>query len=151
MLAASSDHLRFGEDVETDNPTIGMAPLVDIVLLLICFYMLVMQSIQSHSDPAVELPSVRQEATIEMLPAELVVNLSQDGQITVNSIAVSIEELGQLIASERLRTADSGQPLKVVVRADRRQRYGELDEVLKTARQAGVSTVMLRATDQPRQ
>lgn len=151
MLAASSDHLRFDTGDDTVIPTIGMAPLVDIVLLLICFYLLVMQSIQSHHDPAVELPSVRHDATVEILPAELVVNLTVDGDITVNSRPVSVEELGDLIASERLRTAGAGQPLKVVVRADRRQRYGELDDILKTAQRAGVATVLLRATDQPRQ
>ena len=125
-----------------------MAPLIDIVFLLICFYLLVAQLIRTQKDPAVDLPVMVYASSAAEAPAELVVNLRADGSVTVGGRAVADGELPRLIHAELARAVEAGTPLRVVVRADRRQRYGKLDELLRLCKQAGLSKVVFRAREE---
>ena len=125
-------------------PRLGMAPLVDIVLLLICFYLLVMRSIDSHVDDTVVLPLVTAEEALDILPAELVVNRDEHGVISLNGATVDIGTLLSLLTIELGRAAEAGRDLRVVIRADARQPYGALDEILEVCKQAGAGSITLR-------
>lgn len=143
-----SQSLSFNKEQADDaEPRIGMAPLVDIVLLLICFYLLVMQSMQARTDDRIELPRMSNNQTTKVAPAELVVNITAEGSVNLNGETVSSGELARLLRGERQRAEDAGQGLSVVVRADGRQRYGMLDDALKACREAGLSTVTIRAME----
>lgn len=122
-----------------------MAPLIDIVFLLICFYLLVAQLIRSQKDPTVELPAMPHAASRKELPAEVVVNLRADGAVTVDSRPVALAALPALLQGELARAVRDGQPFRVVVRADRRQRFGRLDDVLQACKTAGLGGVVFRA------
>lgn len=134
-------------DADEAHPHIGMAPLVDIVLLLICFYLLVMQSIQNHVDKRVELPVVSHNRTTDIQPAELVINIDTEGTTTLNGQPVDEAALWRLLQIEQDRALDSGQPLRVVIRADARQRFEVLDSAMAVCREAGISTVIVRTQE----
>lgn len=143
-----SASLSFDQQVDdSDSPRIGMAPLVDIVLLLICFYLLVMQSMQARADDKIELPQMVNNQTTKIMPAELVVNINVDGEISLNGRVVMPGDLRDALAGERLRAAEGGQGINVVVRADGRQRYGMLQAALSACRDAGLGVVTIRATE----
>lgn len=143
-----SEPLSFNHDPPDDSaPHIGMAPLVDIVLLLICFYLLVMQSMQARTDDRIELPRMANQMTTELTPSELVVNITAEGTVTLNGEVVEAGGLAGLLQHERLRASGVGQDLNVVVRADGRQRYGMLDATLKACREAGMGVVTIRAAE----
>jgi biopolymer transport protein ExbD len=143
-----SARLSFTQDDENEaRPHIGMAPLVDIVLLLICFYLLVMQSMQNRTDDRIELPQMVNNQTTDMAPAELVVNITATGDISLNGEAVDIADLKKRLETERGRAEAIRQGLSVVVRADGRQRYGLLDAALSACRDAGLGVVTIRATE----
>jgi biopolymer transport protein ExbD len=125
---------------------IRMAPLIDIVFLLICFYLLVAELIRSQKDPTVALPAMAHAAAGEEVPAEVVVNLRADATVTVNGVEVA-ERLTRLLRAERAKAARTSQPFRVVVRADRRQRFGRLDEVLVACKRAGLATIVFRARE----
>lgn len=135
------------DQVGDAGPRIGMAPLVDIVLLLICFYLLVMQSMQARTDDQIILPMMANNQTSELTPAELIVNITAEGVMSLNGLAVEPRELRGLLQREQQRVADTGQGLNVVLRADGRQRYRMLDAAMKACREAGLSTVTIRATE----
>ncbi len=143
-----SDQLNFNSnDANEDDPHIGMAPLVDIVLLLICFYLLVMQSMQSRVDDRIELPSMANNQTSEVAPAELVVNIDTSGEINLNGERVELGGLGDYLLAERGRAEITGAQLNVVIRADGRQSYGLLDAALNACRDAGLPGATIRATE----
>lgn len=140
-----SDALSFPErDGGGAFPRPGLAPLVDIVLLLICFYLLVARSIQSRTDEPIELPAIAAEHTREPGAAELVVNLLEDGSIQVNGVAADLETLRAALHAERARPAAGGIAPRVVVRADAGREYRALDEILAACRDAGFPSVALR-------
>ncbi|MEM7627733.1 MAG: biopolymer transporter ExbD [Planctomycetota bacterium] len=137
--------LRYTSAKEEAPPPLGMAPLVDIVLLLICFYLFVMQSIQSQAEETIDLPQIRSEATQELMPAELTINLDAAGVIKLNGVAVDDETLPTLLSAEQAKALDTGQRLQVVVRADRRQSFERLDAVMSACREVGFASVSVRS------
>lgn len=139
------DAMSFAPAAHGKPPKLAMAPLVDIVLLLICFYMLVANTIQQQEDPDVQLPRVASEQALEERPAELIINVHADRRIVANGRALPLDALRAWLAEQQARAAADDRQVLVVVRADKRQRYGLLDDVLKTCREAGLSQVMLRA------
>ena len=134
-------------DADAARPQIGMAPLVDIVLLLICFYLLVMQSMQSRTDDQIDLPQMANNETSEVVPAELVVNIDETGKINLNGVPVELASLSDTLIAERSRATASGARLNVVIRADGRQSFGLLDAALAACRDAGLPGATIRATE----
>lgn len=123
---------------------IQIAPLIDIVFLLICFFMLATQLIQTQSDTSVKLPAMSSHAGPDT-PAELIINVRQDGRLRVDSEFFTTASLTGRLAAEQARRAGRNQQLRVVIRADRRQLFDQLDQVLDACRQAGISQIILRA------
>ena len=134
-------------DADDANPRIGMAPLVDIVLLLICFYLLVMQSMQSRADDQIELPRMANNQTSEVAPAELVINIDTSGQINLNGEQISLTSLGDYLLAERSRAEKAGDQINVVIRADGRQSYRPMRAALLACRDAGLPGAIIRATE----
>lgn len=125
-------------------PVFGVAPLVDIVLLLIAFYLLVMKTMDARTDTAIDLPTAQLATAAELAPAELITNLRADGSILINTIPVADADLVPHLATERARAADAGQVLRLVIRADRSQPFGRLDELMTAARDAGIGAIAVR-------
>ena len=137
--------LRYTLAKEETPPPLGMASLVDIVLLLICFYLFVMQSIQSQAEQTIDLPQLASDRTRDMIPAELTLNLGAGGGIMLNGARVSDDRLPALLSAQNVRALEQNMRLQVVVRADRRQRFERLDAVLAACREAGLSAVSVRS------
>lgn len=143
--ATPSTPIRFGPAAPPRPLSVGMAPMVDIVLLLICFYLLVAKNIQDQDDPDVKVPVVTADIARDEMPAEMVINVYQDGRLSLNARPTDLEALEATLATERDAAARRGAALAVVVRADRRQSFGLLDEVMTACRRAGLTQVLLRA------
>lgn len=122
-----------------------VAPLVDIVFLLICFFMLTSQLIQSHKDPEVELPIMTSPDAAKEVPAEVTVNLRPDGALSVGGRRVALDDLAGVLTAHLARARRSGEAVRVVVRADRRQRFARLDEVLDVCRSIRLPQIIFRA------
>jgi len=142
--------IHFEKATEHETLTLQVAPLVDIVLFLICFFMLASELVRSQKDPAVELPQMTSPQGASEAPAEVTVNLRADGAITVDGRTVALDLLPGLVASQAAHAQQDGRPFRVVVRADRRQRFAALDDVMSACRKAGLAQVVFRATGEER-
>jgi biopolymer transport protein ExbD len=140
--------IRFTPKVPGKAATPGVAPLVDIVFLLICFYVFVNHSLQSLDERAVELPVMQQSQSQELLPAEIVINLMPDGSVVVAHSPLSINELALKLRDAQRQALDEGRQLRVVIRADRAQTFDKLDTLMDICRRSGLDMVILRATEQ---
>jgi biopolymer transport protein ExbD len=129
---------------ESDLP-IQIAPLIDIVFLLICFFMLATQLVKSQIDTSVQLPVMNSQEAMQEIPAEVVINLREDGSLIVGNSQMTITTLLPYLAERHLQAERERELLRVVVRADRRLRFGELEEVLDACRQSGLNVVVFRS------
>jgi biopolymer transport protein ExbD len=137
--------MQFAPAAAPDQAGLNVAPLIDIVFLLIGFYLLVAQLITHQKDLSVQLPAMASPAGREESPAEFVINVRDDGTITVGGRPAALPDLRAMLADQLARTRGAEQPLRVVVRADRRGRAGKLDEVLQACREVGLQRIVFRS------
>jgi len=123
-------------------PALALTSMLDVIFLLLCFFVTVSVFSQWESEISIKLPNAKTAETPERLPGEIIVNLAKDGKITVNSAALTLGDLGARLA--KVAKFYPGQP--VIIRADKEVRYESLVELIDTCRAAGIWNFSL-ATD----
>lgn len=119
---------------------IEMLPLIDIVFLLLVFFIYAMLSMAVHRGLPVQLPASAESALEKRaLPA---VTLQADGTIYVDKIPVALESLAGAL---RERTEGYDKDDGVLLFADRRVAYQDLFHVLDKIREAGITRVSLQS------
>jgi len=124
------------------KPRIEMLPLIDIVFLLLVFFIYAMLSMAVHHSLPVSLP-VSSTAQIDT-EQSLTVSVRQNGEIFLDKIKISMEEL-QLVLQDKAQNASDGKDVQVDLFADEALSYQELYRVLDIIRTAGISNVSLQA------
>jgi len=127
--------IRF-ESSRDEDLQFNMAPLIDMVFLLIIFFLCVTSFTELEREQEVVLPwnpnpsSLSREAD-----QNLTVNVMRDGKIRLLGQEASEEELVARLRERRERTR---KPLRVLVRADRRTAYGNVAAALAAVERAGI-------------
>jgi biopolymer transport protein ExbD len=118
---------------------IEMLPLIDIVFLLLVFFIYAMLSMAVHRGLPVELP-VSKTAEIDK---ELImsVTVKVDGTIYVDKEQVALENLSDFLRAKASMTKEPG----VLIFADRSLQYQMIYNVLDKIQQAGLSRISLQA------
>ena len=130
------------------NLLLDMTPMIDIVFLLLIFFLTTMQ-LARESRAEVELPVEMGEKDAAVQPAGLILNVLADGSIVEGERVISIAEL-DLIAMAAGGANEAGGTLnRPLIRADRNAPAGRLNQVMNSLRRAGLAGVRL-ATTPPR-
>lgn len=119
---------------------LNVTPLIDIVMVLIIFFLLVGQ-LAMDRQTAVDLPEAAsgEPATPERAPIAIVIDTT--GTLTIDGRTTQPDKLDPV-----LRVLMKQQPgASVQIRADRASAYGAVRTVLDTCRAAGIETVELAA------
>lgn len=119
-----------------------MLPLIDIVFLLLIFFIFAMLSMAVHRSLPVSLPT-SSTASINN-ESNLTVTVRQNGEMFLDKKKVSLDEL-QVILQEKIQKAVDTKSVQVDLFADKDLSYQELYRVLDIIRTAGVSNVSLQA------
>ena len=136
--------MRFVRKAGSRAPTLALASMLDVIFLLLCFFVTVSVFAQWESEVSVRLPSAATADEPDRLPGEVIVNLDREGRVTVNGLRLALGELTARLG--RVAELYPGQP--VIVRADREVRYEALMAVIDACRGAGVWNFSF-ATDRP--
>ena len=126
--------MKFKRRSQPKATTFALTSMLDVIFLLLCFFVTVSVFSQWESEISIKLPNAKTAETPERLPGEIIVNLAKDGKITVNSVALSLGDLGARLA--KVARFYPGQP--VIIRADKEVRYESLVELIDTCRAAGI-------------
>ncbi len=116
---------------------IEMIPLIDVVFLLLIFFIYTMLSMTIHKGIPLLLP----KATTGLIDKEdyLSISITRDHRVFLDEREIPLEELRQTL-TERRRTQPE---LRVFIRGDRRVLYEWIVRVLDTVRAAGLRKVSL--------
>ena len=118
---------------------IEMLPLIDIVFLLLVFFIYAMLSMAVHRGLPVLLPT---SSTAKMdKHLVLSVTVKKDGTIYVDKEQISLKNLAEFL---KIRAGGGTQP-GVLLFADRSLPYQELFRVLDQIRLSGLSRISLQA------
>lgn len=124
------------------KPRIEMLPLIDVVFLLLVFFIYAMLSMAVHHSLPVSLP-VSSTAPIDT-EQSLAVSVRQNGEIFLDKTKISLEDL-EFVLQDRAQKAIDGKDVQVDLFADEALSYQELYRVLDIIRTAGISNVSLQA------
>lgn len=118
--------------------SINLTPLIDIVFLLIIFFMVGTRFSElneiERSIP-LQVPAVSDAAALTSAPRKRVINVLASGEIVLDEKPVSLDQLGEELASARQQYKRLG----VVVRGDADTRYQSVADVIATCRQANIN------------
>lgn len=109
-----------------------LAPFIDVVMFLLCFFLLTWNLARYETDLQVKIPAANHGKEPQRLPGEAIVNVRQDGSIQLQGRTVTYTEL-----EEVLRGIVKAYPDQVLVlRADEKANYKNIVKVLDAARAA---------------
>ena len=135
-MKVSSRHLGI------KKPRIEMLPLIDIVFLLLVFFIYAMLSMAVHRSLPVSLPvSSTAETDVDL---NLTISVRPHGEIFLDNIKISEGEM-QAVLQEKAQKEGNTESLQVDLFADEAVSYQELYRVLDIIRTAGISNVSLQA------
>jgi biopolymer transport protein ExbD len=127
------------KDTLAASPSIELTPIIDMVFLLLIFFLVTTTYHQVEREMQIALPEAESGAPISVALRELVVNVASDGSVIVAGGAMSLENLRALIT----QAVDANPNQKVTVRADREASYGLVARVLDICKASGVSEPFL--------
>jgi biopolymer transport protein ExbD len=134
--------MRFKRKKE-DELIFSIAPLIDMVFLLLIFFM-VTSHFHAASGIPIRLPKVGQKAS-EGAKRELIVAIDREGQIYLKGELTNIKKLAQ----DLRHLAHKGELDQLVIQADLDVKHGRVIEVMDAAKSGGVTSIVIAAQWDP--
>jgi biopolymer transport protein ExbD len=113
---------------------VPLTPMMDVVFLLLCFFVTSQIFAQWETEIDVTLPTAATGEIPQRLPGEVIVNVLPDGRAVVNG--QTLDDGALLSMMTRLVELFPGQP--VLLRADRTTPYEHVVRVLDLCRQSDI-------------
>ncbi len=122
-----------------EEPELNLTPMIDIVFLLIIFFMVGTQFTEPEEQFQIELPSSGAVQPLTKGPDALVVAVARDGRIMMGNKRYTIVEL-----KTELEKARKNFPRQaVVIRGEGDGRYQTVVDVLAATNAAGIADIAL--------
>ena len=123
--------------VTLQHPGIQLAPLVDVLLLLLIFFLMTWNAARNENELDVKVPKASAAKEKNAPIGDVVVNVKADGNVVVNRRTLTGPELGDLLKNlVQLNTEQA-----VVIRGDEAGAYKNIVGVLNICSEAGVTNV----------
>ena len=123
---------------------INVTPLVDVVLVLLIIFMVVTPMLSKGVN--VDLPITDHHDKRSDDNRDIVVAITQRGEIYLGSAQVGLDALGGAVAAERRRHPDK----TIFLKGDTRVEYGAARRVMEAMHRVGIADVQL-GTEERRQ
>lgn len=125
-------------------PQFQMTAMMDVVFLLLCFFVTSTVFSQWEYEVNLTLPTARSGEMPTRLPGEIILNVGKNGSVTVNQRTLEGAALDTLL--QRIAKELPGQP--IILRMDKSGTYGDFMKVVDACRTAGISTFSLATAEE---
>jgi biopolymer transport protein ExbD len=120
-----------------DDVQIDMAPMIDMVFLLLIFFMVA--SVVARPDKVkVEIPSAQSAKVPDDIHGRMIVSVDANGQIYVDVTPVSLEELQNEVTTE----LDKNSNLRIFIRADKRVPFKTTKDIMIACGEVGATDLI---------
>jgi biopolymer transport protein ExbD len=136
--------MKFSNGKRAKAPALALTSMLDVIFLLLCFFVTASVFSQWESEISISLPSAASAETPGRLPGEVILNDAKDGSVIVNARRLTLQDLGARL--RKVAEFYPGQP--VVIRADGQTAYSSLVAVIDTCRNAGVWNFSLATVEE---
>ena len=121
-----------------------LAPMIDIVFLLLIFFIVTWQFSRSETELSVSVPTAEEGAEPERQRGEIIINVLADNSIRVEGSNVDLIQLHDKLA--KIAKEFENQPVRI--RGDGKVAYQRIVEVIDTCQKAGIWNISF-ATQRP--
>ncbi len=122
-----------------EEPVLNLTPMIDIVFLLIIFFMIGTQFTEMERQFDIQLPTVTEAQPLTTLPDEIIISVAQDGRLSINGQARTMEEVERDLIAAQEHYADQA----VLIRGDGQGPYQYVMDVLAVCHRAKINFVSL--------
>jgi len=119
------------------HPGIQLAPLVDVLLLLLIFFLLTWNAARTENELDVKVPKASAAKEKSAPIGDVIVNVKADGNVVVNRRTLTGSDLQELLKNMVQLNPEQA----VVIRGDESGAYKNIVEVLNICTEAGVTNV----------
>lgn len=122
---------------EDEGHGLRIAPLIDIVFLLLIFFLVATTFYEAEKDITIKLADATEGDQREKSPRIVIINVNASGVVVVNQRVLSMDQL-----EDHLEEARGANPeLVAVVRCDKRAYHADFVKVLNLCEKIDVSQV----------
>ena len=126
-------------NVEEEAP-ISLMPLIDMVFLLLIFFLIATTFAQEEHDRSIQLPGTAEPQPLSAPPQQLIINIRADGEMVVGPKSFRDEaSLRQVLE----HVARNDPQREVLIRCDERAYHKYFAGVARICRQAGINEVQI--------
>ena len=121
--------------VHDDAPALNLTSMIDVLFLLIIFFMVATKFDEMERNIEVAVPEVAQAGEAVPPPRPLVVSVLADGQVELDGASVTLNELTSRLSAARTPLTEP----TVVIRGDAQCPFQHIASALAACQQAGIS------------
>jgi biopolymer transport protein ExbD len=131
---------------QLEPASMQLAPMIDIVFLLLIFFIVTWQFSRSETELDVSVPTAEEGAELDRPKGEIIINVLEDRTIRVEGSTVDLAQLHTKLAA--IARQFENQPVRI--RGDGKVDYQRIVEVIDTCQKAGIWNISF-ATQRPTQ
>lgn len=122
-----------------------MTPMIDVVFLLIIFFLVSSHLARQESRIPLDLPGANSHLPTDFESPTLTINVTSDGTWQIAGRIVDLEEVIRVLAQHR---TDAGGGAIVRIRADQTVPYERVEPLLRESAKAGLPNVSIAVNQQ---
>ena len=119
---------------QLDPAAMQLAPMIDIVFLLLIFFIVTWQFSRSETEMKISVPSSQEGADPKRVLGEIIVNVRVTGEVVVEGQVMTQAQLKQKLSA--IAKQHQNQPVRL--RGDAKAEYQTIVEVIDTCQKAGI-------------
>jgi biopolymer transport protein ExbD len=129
---------------QPEPASMQLAPMIDIVFLLLIFFIVTWQYTRSETELSVSVPTAEEGVQKNRLRGEIIINVMADGSLKVEGSVVDLAQLRQKLSL--VAKQFKNQPVRI--RGDGGVNYQRIVEVIDTCQKSGIWNISF-ATQRP--
>lgn len=124
--------MRIPTDNGIDENIIDISPLIDIMFILIIFFIVTMTVNEEERDISVNLPNT--DKSLSSAPKAIIINVRKDGSYFLGARRLNLKS----IESELSAILDSNPNQKVLIRGDKEALHGNVAAAISVCKKVGI-------------
>jgi biopolymer transport protein ExbD len=125
------------QNVEPVKADLPLAPMVDVVFLLLIFFITTMKYSQDERELDVSVPVAEEGADARQTAHELIINVRESGEVVVDKSLMNKEQLFAKL--QRIALVNGNQAIRI--RGDGKVEYQKIVEVIDVCQKAGIPNI----------
>ncbi|MBC8405603.1 MAG: biopolymer transporter ExbD [Planctomycetes bacterium] len=135
--------MKFEDPFADEDQGLNLTPMIDVVFLLLIFFMLATTFMDPERDINLDLPKASDIGTSAEQSEELVINVMRDGSVVVGGAQLDDNGLLATLRQAALKDAER----QVTIRGDRMTRHENIVKCMNLCGTAGLSNLAISTID----